>query len=65
MQNVVAIVLHRPEQFKWIAGMSWIAVAVSTGMYAAWVWRVRGHLVHWDLVGRGCECVKVRLGGRG
>lgn len=62
MQNVIAIILHKPEQFKWLAGMSWIAVALSTVMYSGWVWKMRGHLVHWDMIVKGCECVKLRLG---
>ncbi|TVY93896.1 Solute carrier family 40 member [Lachnellula willkommii] len=60
-QHVVAIVLHRPEQFKWIALMSLGATAISTVAYAGWVWKMRGHLVHWERIGKGCECVKVRL----
>lgn len=64
LQNVVAIILHKPEQFKWIAGMSWVAVAVSTIMYSAWLWKMRGHLVHWDFILKSCECVKIRLGQR-
>ncbi|KAH7403398.1 hypothetical protein BKA64DRAFT_722147 [Cadophora sp. MPI-SDFR-AT-0126] len=56
-QNVMAIVLSRPQDFKWIALVSWLAVGVSTVMYAAWVWRMRGHLVHWERLGKGCECV--------
>ncbi|TVY46138.1 Solute carrier family 40 member [Lachnellula subtilissima] len=60
-QHIVAIVLHRPEQFKWIALMSLGATAISTVAYAGWVWKMRGHLVHWDRIGKGCKCVKVRL----
>ncbi|TVY56040.1 Solute carrier family 40 member 2 [Lachnellula cervina] len=60
-QHIVAIVLHRPEQFKWIALMSLGATAISTVAYAGWVWKMRGHLVHWERIGKGCECVKVRL----
>ncbi|TVY50111.1 Solute carrier family 40 member [Lachnellula occidentalis] len=61
VQHLVAIVLHRPEQFKWIALMSLGATAVSTMAYAGWVCKMRGHLVHWERIGKGCECVKVRL----
>ncbi|PVH87242.1 hypothetical protein DL98DRAFT_510104 [Cadophora sp. DSE1049] len=56
-QNVMAIVLSRPQDFRWIALISWVAVGVSTVMYAAWVWKMRGHLVHWERFGKGCECV--------
>ncbi|KAK0104551.1 hypothetical protein ONS95_004839 [Cadophora gregata] len=56
-QNLIAIVLSRPQDFKWIALISWVAVAISTLMYATWVWRMRGHLVHWERLGKGCECV--------
>ena len=61
-QYIVTILLHRPEQFKWIALMSWCAVAVSVVSYAAWVWKMRGHLVHWEKLGKGCECGVVRVG---
>lgn len=63
-QNVLAIVLSRPQDFKWLALISWVSVAFSTVMYAAWVWRMRGHLVHWERLGKGCECV-VRRDDRG
>ena len=59
-QHIVTILLHKPEQFKWIALMSWSAVGVSTVAYAGWVWKMRGHLVHWEKIGKGCECVKLR-----
>jgi iron-regulated transporter 1 len=55
-QYVLTIVLHTPEQFKWIAVMSWVAVLVSTIAYAGWVWKMRGHLVHWDRIGKSCKC---------
>jgi iron-regulated transporter 1 len=61
VQHVVAIVLNRPEQFRWIALMGWTAVAVSTMIYAGWVWRMRGHLIHWERLGKSCECIKIRL----
>jgi iron-regulated transporter 1 len=59
LQNIAIIVFSRPEQFRWVAGMSFGAVSISTVMYAAWVWRMRGHLVHWDTIIKSCECVKV------
>jgi iron-regulated transporter 1 len=61
VQHLAAIILHRPEQFKWIALMGWTAVAVSTVIYTGWVWRMRGHLVHWERLGKSCECIKIRL----
>lgn len=65
----MAIILSRPKDFKWIALVSLLAVGLSTGMYAAWVARMRGHLVHWERLGKGCECVVGRehqhLGWRG
>jgi len=61
VQHLVAIILHRPEQFKWIAFMGWTAVAVSTVIYTGWVWKMRGHLVHWERLGKSCECIKIRL----
>jgi iron-regulated transporter 1 len=60
-QHIAAIVLHQPEQFKWIALMSWTAVAISTLIYAGWVWRMRGHLVHWERLSKSCECMKIRV----
>lgn len=60
IQNVVAIVLHRPADFIIIAIGSWIAVLISTVAYAGWVWKMRGHLVHWERIREGCECVLKR-----
>ncbi|CZT01617.1 related to ferroportin 1 [Rhynchosporium agropyri] len=54
-QNVLAIVLSRPQDFKWIAVISLLAVCVSTVVYAAWVGKMRGHLVHWERLGKGCK----------
>ncbi|KAH9212610.1 hypothetical protein DL95DRAFT_436686 [Leptodontidium sp. 2 PMI_412] len=54
-QNIMAIILSRPKDFKWIALVSLLAVGLSTGMYAAWVARMRGHLVHWERLGKGCQ----------
>lgn len=60
IQYVITIVLHRPEQFKWVALMSLGAVSISTVMYAGWVWKIRGHLIHWEKVKKSCKCVEGR-----
>jgi iron-regulated transporter 1 len=59
-QFIMTIVLHRPEQFRWIALLSWTAVMTSTVAYAGWVWKMRGHLVHWERIGKTCKCGKAR-----
>jgi iron-regulated transporter 1 len=57
LQNIAAMILASPEQFKFLALLSLGAVAISTVSYAGWVWWVRGHLVHWERVGVcGHEC---------
>ncbi|KIN01949.1 hypothetical protein OIDMADRAFT_161651 [Oidiodendron maius Zn] len=61
-QHGVSIILHRPDQFKWIALISFISVITSTTAYARWVWKMRGHLVHWEKIGAVCECVELRAG---
>ena len=57
--HVMTIILHRPEQFKWITLVSLMAVATSTAAYAGWVWKMRGHLVHWEKIGKACKCVEL------
>lgn len=62
-QWVAGIVFSRPEDFKWLAVGSFAAVGVSLCLYAGWIWRRRGHLVHWDRlekVLKGCKCVMMR-----
>ncbi|KAE8453801.1 hypothetical protein EG329_009313 [Mollisiaceae sp. DMI_Dod_QoI] len=64
LQNIAAVVLARPEQFRWLAVLSLGAVGVGLGAYAGWVWWVRGHLVHWDRVagcGEACGGKKRRV----
>jgi len=60
IQYVVTIAMHRSDQFKWIALMSFGAVSVSTVVYAGWVWKMRGHLVHWEKFKKSCKCVEGR-----
>ncbi|KAI1075067.1 Ferroporti-1 [Whalleya microplaca] len=43
-----AIAFPYTEQFKWLALASGVIVVISWAMYAVWVRRQRGHLVHWE-----------------
>lgn len=65
LQNIAAMILAAPEQFKFLALMSLGAVAISTVSYAGWVWWIRGHLVHWERVsvcGHECKGSRKRWG---
>jgi hypothetical protein len=59
-------VLSRPEEFRWLAVGSVVSVGVSTVCYAGWVRGRRGHLIHWERLGKGCvggvEKVRRRVG---
>ena len=59
-QWIVSAILSRPQDFKWLALGSLGAVACSSAMYAAWVRIQRGHLTHWDAVGKHCHCLRSR-----
>ncbi|KAI1776682.1 Ferroporti-1 [Hypoxylon cercidicola] len=54
-----AIAFPRTEQYKWLALASLVSVVVSWIMYAGWVRRQRGHLLHWEKLARG-TCVGSR-----
>jgi solute carrier family 40 (iron-regulated transporter), member 1 len=47
-----AIAMPRPEQFKWLSLASFLAVLVSWVMYALWLRGQRGHLLHWEKLGK-------------
>ncbi|KAL7628232.1 hypothetical protein AAE478_002431 [Parahypoxylon ruwenzoriense] len=51
-----AIAFPRTEQYPWLALASLVSVVISWVMYAAWVRRERGHLVHWEKLGRVVLC---------
>lgn len=53
-QWILGAIISKPEDFRWIALISTGAVGLSTGMYAFWVRRQRGHLMHWERIGKGC-----------
>ena len=57
---VAAAIFSRPEDFRWLAVGSLGAVGMSTCMYAFWVRQQRGHLMHWESIGKGCGCSKSR-----
>lgn len=59
-QWILAAIISRPNQFGWLALISLGAVACSTGMYALWVMKHRGHLVHWERIGRSWPCGNTR-----
>lgn len=54
-----AIAFPRTEQYRWLALASLVSVMISWVMYAAWVRRQRGHLVHWEKLAQGF-CVSER-----
>ncbi len=45
-QWIVAAILNKPEQFRWIALGSFAAVGCSSVTYSVWVRQQRGHMVH-------------------
>ena len=57
---VLAAVFARPEQFRYLAGMSLGAVGAAAVLYAGWVRGRRGHLLHWERL----PCGKGRGVGR-
>jgi len=57
---VLAAVFARPEQFRYLAGMSLGAVGAAAGLYAGWVRGRRGHLLHLERL----PCGKGRGVGR-
>ncbi|KAI1398751.1 Ferroporti-1 [Hypoxylon fuscum] len=54
-----SIAFPRIEQYRWLALASLVSVVISWVMYAAWVRRQRGHLVHWEKLTQGL-CVNER-----
>ncbi|KAI1661002.1 Ferroporti-1 [Daldinia decipiens] len=54
-----AIAFPRTEQYRWLALASLVSVLISWIMYAGWVRRQRGHLIHWEKLARGF-CVNER-----
>jgi len=56
LSYVTTIVFSRPDQFRWPALISVVAVYGAGGTYAAFVRRRRGHLVHMP------DCIKPRVG---
>ncbi|KAG8761134.1 hypothetical protein FRC14_006840 [Serendipita sp. 396] len=42
--------LNKPSQFKWTALVSWVAVFTAGIVYSVYVYKMRGHLLHWQLL---------------
>lgn len=59
-QWMLAAIISRPEQFRWLALLSLGAVACSTAMYTFWAMRHGGYLADWDRIGRSWNCAKIR-----
>ncbi|KAH8890403.1 hypothetical protein GQ53DRAFT_721636 [Thozetella sp. PMI_491] len=47
---MVTIVFFRPDDFKWPATISAVAVACASWIYAFFVYRRRGHLLHLEIL---------------
>lgn len=42
------LIFYKPEQFRWPALISVVAVALASFLYMCFAWRQRGHLIHLD-----------------
>jgi hypothetical protein len=38
---------RRPVEFKWTGLISFVAVVLAGAVYTAFLWRTRGHVIHW------------------
>ena len=59
-QWILAAVLARPLQFSWLALISLFAITWAGFMYAYWVRKQRGHLMHFHRIKERCECMNAR-----
>lgn len=59
-QWMLAAIISKPEQFRWLALLSLGAVACSTAMYTIWAMRHRGHLADWGGIRKSWNCAKIR-----
>lgn len=50
VQWSVTAVFSGAEEFRWVACAGTVVVGVALAAYLGWVWRRRGHLVHWEKV---------------
>ncbi|PVG00035.1 hypothetical protein CPB86DRAFT_730384 [Serendipita vermifera] len=44
----IVLGLNKPSQFKWTALISWISVFIGGLVYSTYVYKMRGHLLHWQ-----------------
>ncbi|TFY75251.1 hypothetical protein EWM64_g8761 [Hericium alpestre] len=54
-QWVATAVWNKPEEFRYLGAAGSGVVALAVAAYTTWMWRQRGHLVHWEKV-TGCKC---------
>jgi hypothetical protein len=47
--SVIALTIgtRRPMEFKWTGLISFGAVVLAGAVFAVFLWRTRGHVVHW------------------
>lgn len=55
LQWTLTAIMSRPEQFYVLGWVSWVAVATAAGLYALFIRRRRGHLLHMHV---GMSCCK-------
>lgn len=49
LRYTMTMILSRPQQFKWAALVSFVAVCLATACYLVYAYKERGHLVHIQL----------------
>jgi iron-regulated transporter 1 len=54
-QWVATAIWNRPEEFKYLGAASSVMVGLAVAGYTGWIWKQRGHLIHWEKA-MGCKC---------
>ena len=48
LKYVLTLILSNPASFKYTAVVSWMAVFTGASVYAIYLRKVRGHLIHFE-----------------